>query len=100
MTAPAGRWINTKMSLRIDATGEHRDEHDQPYPDGWVFMVVDNGGPLRDRGHPGRSHHPCGDLGPDAGSRCARAAPSSGRTDRGNISGPDRASEQLRGILP
>jgi hypothetical protein len=29
------------MSLSIDATGEHRDEHDQPYPDGWVFMVVD-----------------------------------------------------------
>jgi hypothetical protein len=41
---PAGRWTNTKMSLRIDATGEHRDEHDQPYPDGWVFMVVDNRG--------------------------------------------------------
>jgi hypothetical protein len=41
---PAGRWTNTKMSLRIDATGEHRDEHDQPYPDGWVFMVVDNHG--------------------------------------------------------
>lgn len=38
---PAGRWTNTKMSLCIDATGEHLDEHDQPYPDGWVFMVVD-----------------------------------------------------------
>jgi hypothetical protein len=41
---PPGRWTNTKMRLSIDATGEHRDEHDQPYPDGWVFMVVDNHG--------------------------------------------------------
>lgn len=41
---PAARWTNTKMRVRIDATGEHTDEHGQPYPDGWVFMVVDNHG--------------------------------------------------------
>lgn len=40
----AARWTNTKMRVRIDATGDHLDEHGQPYPDGWVFMVVDNHG--------------------------------------------------------
>jgi hypothetical protein len=61
----AARWTNTAMRLRIDATGEHRDHQDKPFPDGWVFMTVDNHRPLRHRRHPDRSHDRLGDLGPD-----------------------------------
>lgn len=43
MTTSA-RWTNAKMRVRIDATGDHLDEHGQPYQAGWVFMVVDNHG--------------------------------------------------------
>lgn len=43
MTVSA-RWTNTKMRMRIDATGKHIDEHGQPYERGWVFMTVDNHG--------------------------------------------------------
>jgi len=32
------------MRVRIDGTGEHRDPDGNPYPDGWVFMTVDNHG--------------------------------------------------------
>lgn len=44
----AASWTNTKMRVRIDATGDHLDESGNPHPPGWVYMVVDNHGFMLD----------------------------------------------------